>query len=185
MLRSGLAARVLVLAAVLVLAVLPVLGALVIDQEAFDNLDDRIPLLMQFGAALPATLASLLGSRELTLSHAAIVLVPGILYTLGGLFFWTLVEAHGRQARKADAAARAQRDEDVRTSRPSIPLLQGRLSGAPPPPSPQPSSVEPSSVEPSPAELSPAEPSPAEPSPAEPSPAEPSPAGEKPPKDEP
>jgi hypothetical protein len=70
-------------------------------------------------------------AEDMGLLEGFAVLLPSSLYGLFGVLFWGLVEARGRQAKKADDELRKSRDEKARSSQPSAPLLQHRISHVP------------------------------------------------------
>lgn len=133
LLKSGIAARVLTLAVMFFLVVVPFIVALAIDVNSMDRLDDDFPIVMYIDPIAPMIVAVNVASDNMGVLEGFAVLVPSSLYGLFGVLFWGLVEARARQAKKADDQLRRSRDEKARTSQPSAPLLQHRISHVPEP----------------------------------------------------
>ena len=132
-LRSGIAARVLAIAAFVAMCILPFLFALILDPDSFDRIDDHVPLPVHLSPVQPAIIAAQLADQEIDAVQALQVLIPTVLYGMLAFFFWTLIELRVRAVRREDEARRAARDERVRTSHAPVPILQ-RASQAPPEP---------------------------------------------------
>jgi len=126
MLRNGIASRVLTIATLLTVAILPFLMALIIDPDSLEHLSSDLPFVVQLSPLAPAILGVAVADGTATSASALLVVVPTALYGLTAVLFWTLVEARVVAVRKLDAARRAEREERARTSRPSLPLLQRR-----------------------------------------------------------
>lgn len=133
-LRSGLAARVLTIAAFAALCIVPFLFSLILDPDSLQRMDDEIPLLVHITPLQPSILGLLMVEEEVGLADGLLVAIPAVAYGLGAAFFWVLVEAQARSARRADAERRRARDERMRTSQPPTPVLQ--RASAPPDPAP-------------------------------------------------
>jgi len=123
-LRNGIAARVLAIAVMFTLSILPFLFALILDPDSLDRLDHDIPFVIWLAPSLPEILGANIAGGEMRPGTAAAVLIPTVIYGLGAALFWVMLEARVVGARKTDRARREQRAERARSSRPSIPLLQ-------------------------------------------------------------
>jgi hypothetical protein len=130
-LRNGIASRVLSIAVMAMLSIVPILLALIIDPDSIDRLDDAIPFVVQLSPTMPDILAVNVANEDMPAATGTLVVIPAIVYGLGAALFWVLVEARVAAVRRVDAERRREREERVRTSRPSIPLLQrrSRISG--------------------------------------------------------
>ncbi len=129
-LRSGIAARVLAVAAIGALGIVPFLFSLILDPSSIDRMDDAIPFAVHFSPFQPSILGVLVADGEMGLAASLQVLLPVVFYGVGAAFFWVLVEARARRARREDDERRRVREERVRTSEPPAPLLQ--RASAPP-----------------------------------------------------
>jgi hypothetical protein len=130
-LKSGIAARVLVIATMFFLVVVPFIVSLAIDQSSMDRLDDDFPFVMYIDPIAPLIVGVNVASGEMDALQALGVVLPSLLYGLGGVLFWMLVEAKSRAGKKADEALRRSRDLRARASQPEAPLLQHRVSSIP------------------------------------------------------
>ena len=148
-LRSGIAARVLAIAAFVAMCILPFLFALIIDPDSFDRIDDRVPLPVHLSPVQPSIVGVQLADREIGAVEGLQVLIPTVLYGVLAFFFWTLIELRVRAVRREDDARRAAREERVRNSQAPVPILQ-RASQVPPEPKPSAAAGEGSDSEPGP-----------------------------------
>jgi ABC-type transport system involved in multi-copper enzyme maturation permease subunit len=106
-LRHGLAARVLTLALYIAFTLVPLLAALIVDTESFDQLDDRSPLPVRFSVIEPMLIAIQTADSG-SIGHALWIVVPATIYGGLALLFWILVELFVRKARVQSDARRAR-----------------------------------------------------------------------------
>ncbi len=137
-LRNGVAARVLALAAVGAATLLPFLFAIVIDVNAFDHVDRETPAAMLFSPAYPSILAVIISDSASDIPRAFEMVVPAVCYGLLALFFWVMLEARVVKVKRAAAEWRQRREERARHSVPPPSLREvqaaARASKPPTPP---------------------------------------------------
>lgn len=132
-LRSGVAARVLTIAAVLVLIVLPLLTSVIIDSDSLDNLDDDPPFLVRFTPIMHFILGIEIADDG-QVHRIAEVLVPVVTYGLAAAFFWVLLESRVRRIRTAVNEQRAKREEAAaEAARSRSSFIPPALASNPPP----------------------------------------------------
>jgi hypothetical protein len=114
MLRNGLAARVLALAALMAATIGPLTVQLVHEPRAFDQFDHRLPALVRLTPVAPTILAfqvATVGPQKGRLVELVSSVVP---YGLLGVLFWVLVETRVRVVHRAVAQHRARQLERAR-----------------------------------------------------------------------
>lgn len=131
-LRSGVAARVLTLALLLALVILPFLFSVIVDSSSLDNLDETVPLLVRASPVFPAILSvSIVSDGESW--RVVEVLVTAVLYGFGALFFWGALEARVSAVRTRATEQRETRDATI-AARAEAKGEAGSLSSPPPEP---------------------------------------------------
>jgi ABC-type transport system involved in multi-copper enzyme maturation permease subunit len=123
MLRNGIASRILAIAALMTMAILPFLFAVIIDPNSVENLDESIPFFVQLSPNAPTIVAFDITSGEMEVTGAMYAALPVLMYTAFGGIFWVLVEVRCAKVQRLDDERRAKRDELARTSEPTVPLL--------------------------------------------------------------
>jgi len=109
-LRSGVAARVLSLAVVFGLIVLPLLASVIVDPDSLDDLDDEIPLLVMASPLCHMFLSVGIGDGSRA-DRVFELLAPVTLYGSLAWLFWFLLEVRVRKVHELVRAQRAQREE--------------------------------------------------------------------------
>jgi ABC-type transport system involved in cytochrome c biogenesis permease component len=117
-LRHGLAARVLVSALLVALAILPFLFGLILDPDSLGRLDRHAPLSIHFSVVYPVVLAIQVADHHGGPQDFLRLLVPVVTYGLMAFACWALVEARVRVARR-DSELRRARFADAPTPPPS------------------------------------------------------------------
>ncbi len=123
MLRNGIASRILSIAALMTVAILPFLFAVIVDPNSIENLDQSIPFFVQLSPHAPAIVALDITSVEMGVDGAISAVLPVLMYTAFGGIFWVLVEVRCAKVQRLDEERRQKRDELARTSEPTVPLL--------------------------------------------------------------
>ncbi len=126
LLRNGVAARVLAVAAAMFVVIVPPMAAVIVDPNAFEALDREVPFLVQVSPIAHVFYAVDLVDGSMAASDVLGVLLPILLYGSFGAIFWVLVEMRCAKVRRLDDARREERDRLARTSEPPAPLLQRR-----------------------------------------------------------
>ena len=138
-LRSGVAARVLVLALVAAAIVFPFLLALVADPQSVDRLDRYSPFVIQFSPIQPGLLAVQLYERRGGWPLLAGLAIPCLLYGLSALLFTVLVELRVRAAYRLVESRRAALEARVAERLAPGPEIDRKI---------EPDKIEPDKIEP-------------------------------------
>jgi hypothetical protein len=123
-LRNGVAARILAIAVLATISLVPFLFTAILDPASLERLDDDIPILIQASPIGPSILAIDIADDEISKAQALFVALPAILYGGAGLLFWLIVELRVFRVAKLDKELRARREQRTRTSEPPLPILQ-------------------------------------------------------------
>ncbi len=126
--RHAIAARIVAVAVMLVAYIAPVLLSLLADENAFNDLDEHVPVLFKLSPAFPDVIAvQLLDGRHGWLHRAPEVAIVVVVFGGLSLFFWLLIEL---RVRKVTRLVAARREERQRRARESMPPSFARSSGA-------------------------------------------------------
>jgi len=123
MLRNGIAARILAIAALMTVAILPFLFAVIVDPNSLERLDDAIPFFIQLSPNAPSMVAGNIAANEMDATDAVFAVLPVLIYSALGGIFWVMVEVRCAKVQRLDEERRAKREELARTSEPTMPIL--------------------------------------------------------------
>ncbi|MBW2460302.1 MAG: ABC transporter permease [Deltaproteobacteria bacterium] len=126
LLRNGVAARVLAVAAAMFVVIIPPMAAVIVDPNAFEALDREVPFLVQVSPIAHVVYSVDLVGGSMGGTEALGAILPVLIYGSFGAIFWVLVEMRCAKVRRLDDARREERDRRARTSEPPAPLLQRR-----------------------------------------------------------
>ena len=122
-LRSGIASRVLTLAVLLAMVIVPLLMAVILDPDSLDDIDDDdAPLLVRLTPFMHFILGMEIADDGDTWRFVEVAVTVAV-YGLAALFFWGLLEARVRKVAglvKEQRAAREKRAEEAAAQRTSF-----------------------------------------------------------------
>ncbi|MDH5491095.1 MAG: hypothetical protein OEY14_04020, partial [Myxococcales bacterium] len=117
LLRNGAATRALVLAFALASIVLPFVLAAILEPRGLFDWGQEIPAPMLLSPILPGIVAVMVADHGI--SRAAPIVSTFVIYGLGSLALWALVEVRVREIRRSFEAARAAHDASMAASAPA------------------------------------------------------------------